>query len=410
MSLSNCYSFLLLAFIGFLACTPEKEENSEQEESSEQILVSSDQFWSERMAQSVMHRHSEAWMTENEEAAEWDYKIGLLLTSFEKLYEKTKEEKYQSYIVAYGNKMIAEDGTIADYKSENYNIDMINPGKILFNLHEHTQNEKYLLALQTLRKQLDDHPRTNAGGFWHKKIYPYQMWLDGLYMGTPFYARYNLTYENGDKMEDIIHQYNEIQAHLLDEETGLLYHGWDESKQMDWADKTTGRSPGFWGRSLGWYMMAMVDVLDYIPADHPGRTTIIGYLNDLSAALITFQDESGLWYQVPDQAGKEGNYLEASSSSMFVYSLLKGVRKGYISSSYQENAEDAYAGIIKELIKVEPTGEIHIHQTCGSAGLGGNPYRDGTYSYYTNEEIVTDDLHSLGPFILASLEIEALNQ
>lgn len=397
----------LLGLCGMFACHSEPAQVDQRE--GTEVVISTSLPWSERMAQSVMHRHSEAWMIENEAAAEWDYKVGLLLTSFEKLYERTKKEKYLDYIVAYGNTMIADDGTIADYQLDKYNIDMVNPGKILFNLLDKTQDQKYLLAMQTLRKQLDGHPRTNAGGFWHKKIYPYQMWLDGLYMGTPFYARYNVTYENGDKIEDIVHQYDVIQGHSLDEKTGLLFHGWDESMQMDWADKTTGRSPGFWGRALGWYMMAMVDVLDYIPADHPGRATINGYLNDLSEALVTFQDDSGLWYQVPDQAGREGNYLEASSSSMFVYAMLKGVRKGYLPAAYQQNAQNAYAGILKELIKVDPDGEIHIHQTCGSAGLGGNPYRDGTYDYYVNEKIEVDDPHGLGPFILASLEIEAIN-
>jgi len=391
-------------FAGLTACN-EGAGNTPPREAVSTEVISDTLNWSERMALSIMKRHPEAWQTENETEPEWDYKIGLLMTAFEQLYEATNDSLYLDYIMAYANTMIDSSGQIKGYKMESYNIDMINPGKFLFDLYERTNDQKYLTALQTLRAQLDGHPRTNSGGFWHKKIYPYQMWLDGLYMGTPFYARYTATFENGAKIEDIIHQYEQIQQHLLDEETGLLYHGWDESRQMDWADDETGRSPGFWARALGWYAMALVDVLDYIPQGHPKQKQLVKYLNALAAALAEVQDDSGLWYQVPDQAGREGNYLEASSSCMFAYAFAKGARKGYLPVEYKAVAQKTFQGIVDRLIEVDPDGEIHITNVCGSAGLGGDPYRDGTYEYYINETIKTNNLHGLGPFILAAVEL-----
>lgn len=371
-------------------------------------IISTELPWSERMALSIMKRNPQAWQAENDTVVKWDYKIGLLMTSFENLYEKTKNPKYLNYINDYANTIIDDNGQIKGYRLDNYNIDMINPGKFVFFLYNQTKEEKYLNVLQTLKSQLDTHPRTNSGGFWHKKIYPYQMWLDGLYMGAPFYAQYNVTFQNGDKIDDIVHQFDEIQKNNKDQTTGLFYHGWDESKKMPWANQETGQSPGFWGRALGWYAMALVDVLDYIPMDHPGHQILQDYLHELAAILETYQDSTGLWYQVPDRGGDLGNYLESSGSCMITYALAKGARKGYLSSDFSKLAQKAFNAIVKEFVVVDDNGEIHITNVCGSAGLGGSPYRDGTYEYYVNEKIKTDNLHGLGPFILASIEIEKL--
>lgn len=393
--------FFLILLIAF-SC---QHENTSVEK--QPVVVISDSLpWSERMAQSIMKRHEKAWQAENDAAPEWDYKIGLLMTAFENLYIKTNTEVYFDYVKHYAETVVDSTGHMKDYQLEHYNIDNINPGKFLFFMYEKTKDERYRIAMQTLRTQLQGHPRTNAGGFWHKKIYPYQMWLDGLYMGTPFYARYNVSFENGDKIDDIIHQFEQIQIHLVDEQTGLLFHAWDESKAMNWANKETGRSPGFWTRSLGWYAMALVDVLDYIPENHTKRKRLILYLNSLMSALVEVQDQdTGLWWQVPDQGGREGNYLEASSSCMLAYAMAKGARKGYLDDGYQAVAEKCFDGVITQLIEVDEDGEIHITQICGSAGLGGNPYRSGTYDYYINEEIKVDNLHGTGPFILAALEL-----
>jgi unsaturated rhamnogalacturonyl hydrolase len=272
-------------------------------------------------------------------------------------------------------------------------------------LYDTTKDERYLTVLQLLRKQIQEQPRTESGGFWHKKTYPNQMWLDGLYMGEPFYAQYTVQYENGKNLDDIAKQFELIQLHATDSKTGLLYHGWDESKQMPWADKVTGCSPNFWSRSIGWYMMALVDVLDYFPKDHPKRKELIGYLNNVSNAVAKVQDKSGLWYQVTDKGGSEGNYLESSGSSMFVYAMAKGANKGYLPKKFKKIACKGFKGLTKDLIKTDADGEITITQACAVAGLGGNPYRDGSYSYYINERKKDNDPKATGPFILAALEL-----
>lgn len=393
--------FLLLSF----GCKQSVKAPNEQEPLNP-MVISDSLPWSERMALSVIKRHPEAWQTENDSVVKWNYKIGLLCTSFEELLKKTGNIKYSDYVEAYSQKVIDSSGQILNYRLKDYNIDMINSGKMLFYLYDKTNDERYLHALTTLRQQLKGHPRTKSGGFWHKKIYPNQMWLDGLYMGAPFYAAYNTRFENADKIDDIVKQFRLVYQNTYDQETGLLYHAWDESKQMEWADKLTGKSPGFWSRSMGWYIMAMVDVLDFIPEEHPGRDEIIGYLNKLSEALAKHQHNTGLWYQVTDLPNKEGNYLEASASCMFVYAFAKGHTKGYLPEKYYSLAQKAFNGIVGELVKIEEDGEIHLTQICGSAGLGGNPYRDGSFEYYVGETIKTDNLHGTGPFILAALSLD----
>ncbi|MFN3754684.1 glycoside hydrolase family 105 protein [Flavobacterium sp.] len=361
--------------------------------------------WSERMALSIMKRHPEAYQIDEKKEPKWDYVHGLVLTSFEKLYQKTNDKKYYDYIKNYADATIDEDGVVKSYKFENYNIDMVAAGNILFNLYETTKDERYLNVIQLLRKQLQVQPRTESGGFWHKRIYPNQMWLDGLYMGEPFYAQYTVKYENGANLNDIAKQFELIQSKATDKKTGLLYHGWDESKQMEWADRVSGCSPNFWSRSIGWYMMALVDVLDYFPKDHPKHKELVKYLNKITSSLVKFQDKSGLWYQVTDKGGSEGNYLESSGSSMFAYAIAKGVNKGYLSKKFKKNAEKAFEGLTSQLIKVDNNGEVTITEACAVAGLGGNPYRDGSYSYYVNERKKDNDPKATGPFILAALEL-----
>ncbi|MDC6365914.1 MULTISPECIES: glycoside hydrolase family 105 protein [Flavobacteriaceae] len=392
---------LLLFFTG---CKTEKKEVKDGNE-NQTVVVSDSLPWSERMALSIMERDPKAWQTENDSIPKWNYKIGLLCTAFQQLYKRTLDERFLNYVKDYTDVIINDEGVITGYNLEEYNIDMINSGKMLFWLYDETQDPKYHKALIELRKQLDGHPRTNSHGFWHKKIYPYQMWLDGLYMGTPFYAEYNTRFENGDKLDDIAHQFELIWKHTFDDETGLLYHAWDESKQMDWANKENGKSPNFWSRSMGWYVMALVDVLDFFPAEHPKREVLVEQLNRLSEALLEHQDETGLWYQVPNMPEKEGNYLESSGSSMFAYGFAKGTSKGYLPEEYLAHAEKIFNGLVEHLIKVDANGEVHITQVCKSAGLGGNPYRDGSFEYYISEPIVTDNLHGLGPFILAANQL-----
>lgn len=361
--------------------------------------------WSERMALSIIKRHPEAWKIDDHEAPKWDYKIGMILTAYEKLYVKTKNPKYYDYIKGYADVFIDKTGAIKNFDPQNHSLDNINAGKILFNLYDTTKDEKYLIALKTLRKNFDDYPRTISGGFWHKKIYPNQMWLDGLYMAEPFYARYTTKYEGGEKLNDVAHQFELLHDHSFDKKTGLFFHAWDESKQMPWANKEMGTAPHIWARAIGWYGMALVDALDYFPKDHPKHKELVQYLNELATAVTKYQDKSGLWYQVPDLATKKGNYLEASGSSMLVYALAKGVHKGYLPASFEKVANKGFIGLITKLIKVDADGEIHITQVCASAGLGGNPYRDGSYEYYISEKIKVDNSHGLGAFLLAAIEL-----
>ncbi|MCX2678395.1 glycoside hydrolase family 88 protein [Galbibacter sp. EGI 63066] len=371
-----------------------------------EMVVDTTLKWSERMALSIIHRNPEAWQIDGKGEPDWDYVHGLVTLAIQKLYHQTKDEKYYVYAKDYADELIDSTGTIETYEIEKYNIDMINAGKILFDLYKTTEDKKYLTAMQTLRTQLEDQPRTPSGGFWHKKIYPNQMWLDGLYMGAPFYAEYTATFEDGKALDDVAKQFELIQKHAIDKETGLLYHGWDESKEMDWADKETGTSPNFWSRSLGWYAMALVDVLDSFPDDHPKKKELIAYLNDLATALVKFQDEeSGLWYQVTDMGDREGNYLESTGTSMFTYAMAKGVNKGYLPEHFIKNAEKAFEGLTQQLIKVHEDGVIDITQACAVAGLGGNPYRDGSYEYYVNERKKDNDPKATGPFIMAALEL-----
>lgn len=393
-------SVLLVFAMAFTSC-----KVTSQEPANKDIVIAKDLKWSDKMALTLMKRHPEAYMIDDSKTPKWDYVHGLVLHSIEELYKKNPDPRYPVYIKGYVDALVQNDGSIKSYELDNYNIDMVVSGRLLFKIYNTTKEEKYLKALQLLRKQLTEQPRTESGGFWHKKIYPNQMWLDGLYMGEPFYAEYTTAFENGKQLDDVAKQFELIQKHATDPKTGLLYHGWDESKQMDWANKETGTSPNFWSRALGWYAMALVDVLDYFPKEHPKQKELVGYLNNVSAALAKYQDKSGLWYQVTDKGNKEGNYLEASGSSMFAYAFAKGANKGYLPAKYKKLANKAFDGLTKQLIKVDADGGITLTQACAVAGLGGKPYRDGSYEYYVKERKKDNDPKATGPFILAALEL-----
>lgn len=396
----------------FFSCAQKALHNSGEAKTvttTEKIPV--DLPWSQRMLLSEMKRFPEAWMLDYNKTPKWSYPTAIVLEGAERIFEKNGNQEYYQYISKFGETMIKEDGSILSYDLSKYNIDMLNCGNVLLYLYQKEKKEKYLKALHTLRSQIDGQPRTSEGGFWHKKIYPNQMWLDGLYMGEPFYAHYTNIFSKGADAEkaynDIVNQFDLIQKHLLDKRTGLLYHAWDESREQQWADKKTGLSPNFWSRAMGWYGMAIVDVLDYLPQNHPGRVRLLSYLKSYCDAVIKVQDrETGLWYQVLDKGGEKGNYLEATGSSMFVYTMMKSVNKNYLPKSYRKFAKKGYEGILKNLITVDENGMVNLNRCCAVAGLGGNPYRSGSYEYYINEEIRSNDPKGTGPFILASLEFE----
>jgi unsaturated rhamnogalacturonyl hydrolase len=394
-------SVLLICMMAFTSC-----KVTSQESTTKDIVISKDAKWSDKMALTLMKRHPESYMLDDSKKPKWDYVHALVLHSIEELYKKNPDPRYKAYVRSYVDELVQADGTIKTYEFDKFNIDLVVPGRLLFDIYATSKEDKYLKALQQIRKQLQEQPRTASGGFWHKQIYPNQMWLDGLYMGEPFYAQYTVTFENGKSLDDIAKQFELIQLHATDPKTGLLYHGWDESKEMPWANKETGNSPNFWSRALGWYVMALVDVLDYFPKDHPKHKELVTYLNNASAALAKYQDKSGLWYQVTDKGDQKGNYLEASGSSMFAYAFAKGANKGYLPAKYKKMANKAFDGLTKVLIKkVDEDGGITLTNCCQVAGLGGNPYRDGSYDYYVNERKKDNDPKATGPFILAAIEL-----
>lgn len=370
---------------------------------------------SQQMAATVMNIWKDSFALGNR--ARWSYDMGVILKGFEGIWRNTGDVKYYNYILKQMDFFVQDDGTIKTYKPDEYNIDHINNGKLVLFLYRITQKEKYLKAANLLRDQLRTHPRTNEGGFWHKKIYPYQMWLDGLYMGSPFYAEYaNLMHED-TAFNDITNQFVWMEKHARDAKTGLLYHAWDESRQQQWANKETGLSPLFWARAMGWYATALVDALDWFPENHPGRKDLIGILNRLVIAIEKVQDpKTGLWLDILnyDGPGKEKNYFEASASNQFVYAVAKGVRKGYLPAAKINIAKKGYAGIVKEFIKVEnlPAGQAgvqtNLHGTVKVSGLGGRPYRDGSFEYYMSEDVIVNDPKGIGAFLLASNEMEML--
>ncbi|MFZ2493801.1 MAG: glycoside hydrolase family 88 protein, partial [Thermoanaerobaculia bacterium] len=369
--------------------------------------------WSARMAESEMKRTPDATMVDARDGkARWEYTPGLVMKSIFDVAQRTGDPRYRSYARSYYEGFIAPDGTIRGYNKDEYNIDRINPGKPLFLLYEKTKDEKYRKAIELLRQQMREHPRTSEGGFWHKKRYPSQMWLDGLYMGAPFLAQYAKTFGEPALFADVINQFVLMEKHARDDGSGLLYHGWDESRKQKWADPDTGRSPAFWGRAMGWYAMGLVETLDFIPVDHPRRGELIAILQRLADAVAKVQDpKSGVWWQVLDQPGREGNYLEASASAMFTFALLKATRLRYIDERFEPVARRAYAGLIREFITVDDAGVVSMNQVCEVAGLGGDPekgerYRSGTYEYYVTEKIRSNDPKGVGPFIFASLEME----
>jgi len=339
----------------------------------------------------------------------WSYDMGVVLKGFEGIWMNTGDISYFNSIQKKIDYFVKDDGSIKNYELDEYNLDHVNNGKLVLLLYRVLGKEKYKKAADLLRSQLKTHPRTKEGGFWHKKIYTNQMWLDGLYMGSPFYAEYAMLFE-GSAFDDVANQFIWMEKHARDAKTGLLYHAWDESKEQKWANKETGTSPLFWARAMGWYADALVDALDYFPADHPKRQTLIDILNRLVNAVEKQQDKTtGLWYDVMNYngPGKEKNYFEASASCQFTYAIAKGVRKGYLPAAKLAIAKKAYAGIVKRFIKVE-NGQTNLYGTVKVSGLGGNPYRDGSFEYYMSEPVIANDPKGIGAFLLASTEMEKL--
>ena len=338
----------------------------------------------------------------------WNYTTGLELLSF------LDAGCDLQYVDAWYDAIIREDGSVgANYKKSNYSLDHVCPARTLFKLYELTGKEKYRACMDSIYLQVGSQPRTEAGAFWHKKIYPSQVWLDGLYMGEPFYAEYsatrlNSTHEKYVNFDDIADQFRISYSKCYDYATGLLRHAWDETGSMFWSDPYTGQSAHSWGRAMGWYAMALVDVLDWMPEDHPARPDMLGILHSILETLPRYADKkTGMWYQVLDCPGREGNYIESTCSAMFAYTYLKAVEKGY-EPQYEKYAKRLYRSLVKTFIREETDGSITLTQCCAVAGLGGKENRSGDYDYYIHEKITENDPKGVGPFIWASLIYERI--
>lgn len=356
-------------------------------------------------ADSEMRRFPEAWQLDHGKRLYFGYSQGLGCLAMLRMWKATGDQKYFDYVKQWADTIINEKGEIHEYKPLTYNIDYINPGKVLFDVYRITGDKKYKLAMDRLIAQLKKHPRTSEGGFWHKLIYPHQIWLDGIYMGSPFMAQYGLEFNQPEWIDEAIHQVTLCFRKTYDPKSGLLYHAWDESKSQRWANPETGLSPHFWGRSIGWYFMATVDVLDYIPENHPRRHEIIDIINKIAVALPNYVGRNGLLYQIVDQSTREGNYAEASVNTQCMYAIAKAVNKGYLTENHRDFAEKLLKGLQDNLLVENPDGTITLVKCCAVAGLGGNPYRDGSYEYYINERIRENDAKATGPFIMACIEL-----
>jgi unsaturated rhamnogalacturonyl hydrolase len=300
--------------------------------------------------------------------------------------------------------LVKEDGSISGYRLDEYNIDHINAGKVILELRKLFGDGRYHRAIKMLLTQLESHPRTSFGSFWHKKIYPNQVWLDGVYMAGPFLSRCAIELDRPAYLDDVCRQIFRVRERMRDSETGLYFHAMDESRSQPWSNPESGLSPHVWGRAVGWLSMALADMLDWMPSTQKGRSSCIEMFSDLMRSVAKAQHESGLWYQVMDRPERTGNYLETSASAMFAYSILKGCRLGYLEASLTAHAKSAIDALIATRVRLEDGDNFHLDGICRVAGLGGTPYRDGSFRYYIGEPIVSDDYKGTGPFIMALTE------
>ena len=371
--------------------------------------------YSIRMIRSEMQRNPDATYLDGREGQrKWNYTTGLELKSFLDAAKRYELPEVVDYVRAWADTMATEKGEIYSYKKSNYNVDHICPARIYFDLHDMygDQDKRYRRVTRKVREQLDSHPRTQSGEFWHKQVYPNQVWLDGFYMALPFYAEYTKRYAPKEQRDslfaDIAHQFTAGAKNTYDPATGLFRHAWDESRSMFWCDPETGLSEHAWGRATGWYAIALVEVLDYMPKDHPGHKELVDQLNYLLEVLPKWADpQTGMWYQVLDCPEREGNYQEATCSIMFTYAFLKGLRRGYIDRSHEEYILGLYPKFIDRFIRENSDGTISMTDCCAVGGLGGKQMRKGDFDYYLSEPIIENDCKGVGPFIWASLEWEA---
>jgi unsaturated rhamnogalacturonyl hydrolase len=369
-------------------------------------MVPDNLYWARKAADHVMKEHKNLVYYNRAKGKEKiQYDVAMLGMAIDEL--GSTDEKYSLYLKDYVDIFVDSTGNIMKYDPQEYSLDRISFAKSLITLYKRTGEQRYLIALQQFVGQIENQPRTLSGGFWHKKVYSNQMWLDGSYMALPFIAQYAKEFNRAGWFDLATDQLILLYDKTADTSTGLLFHAWDESKSQPWCDPETGQSTEFWGRADGWYMMALVDVLDYLPDNHPAYRHIIGILQKVSDAVFAVRDpEKLLWYQVLDKHGKEGNYLEASCSAMFIYAFAKGAQHGYLESRFLDIARESFDAYLKEFVISNSDNQFIITHICSAAGLGGNPYRDGSYEYYISEKQIDNDPKGIAAFILAAIELK----
>ena len=341
----------------------------------------------------------------------WNYIDGCMLTALLAMTEITGDDRYAAFVEQVGDSFVLEDGNIDTFQPEKHALDDYNEGRILFPLYARTGNEKYRKAADMLYRSLAEQPRTSEGNFWHKSIYPDQVWLDGTYMALPFLAMYRDTFGDGE-IRDIMEQLRVVRKRMRDPATGLYYHGYDASRKAFWADPETGLSRNFWLRAIGWYSLALTDLTEIIPRGMEERDELAETLRDLMESISAFADpETGMYWQVVNRAGQEGNYLETSGSAMVACAMLKGARLGVLDPSFREQGKKTFNGIVQNHLKVQD-GMIGLDNICLVAGLGpeNNRRRDGSYEYYISEPVVSNDAKGAAPFVLCYTEIRRLEK
>lgn len=335
----------------------------------------------------------------------WNYIDGCMIKAIIELYQITGKDTYLKFADDFIDYFVKEDGSIDSYDPQEYNLDHVNAGKTLFDLYKLTGKEKYRRAIDTVYSQLEKQPRIPRGNFWHKNIYPHQVWLDGLYMAQPFYMMYEVEYNDCRNCADSYQQFLNVYELMRDTRNGLYYHAYDDSRQMFWCDKVTGLSDNFWLRALGWYAMALIDTMEVMPPSMSREKEKLGSIyKELIDSMLPYQDEAtGMWYQVVNRGGIRPNYLETSGSAIFAYAIMKSVRLGYLEDSYFARGQKAFEGICSTYLS-EEDGQLQLGGICLVAGLGNKEMREGTFDYYMREPVVKNEAKGVAPLILAYIE------
>lgn len=367
------------------------------------------------MAYELIEKFKEQYMNACDKwySTTWHYVEGCIMKAYLDSYKHTGDEADYGFVKQFMDRLVNENGHVEQINLDYYSIDQIRMTAILFPLYEREQLPQYKKVLDLMYQQLQTYPRTSSGNFWHKSNYPNQIWMDGLYMGQPFYVEYIKKFAETKDYSDTFNQFKQTRKLLFDEKTQLYYHAYDESREMFWCNKDTGLSPHVWARAVGWYAMALVDILELLEDEEVNTDDLKELLREAIDGMLRYQHSSGLWYQVVEFSGYKDNYLESSGTAMFSYAILKAVRLGYLSKTYQKYGKLAFDGIIENYI-TEENGEVLLGGICKSAGLGRHPelgiIRDGSYQYYTSgEPVVTNNGHGVAPFLMAYNEIKLIN-